>query len=465
MSILKKASAFLTAVCLAAACTGCSDTTYGLEVDGVKIPAGVYIYFANSAYSNALSLIAEENPDLDTEDDKAVKAALVEGVPAEQWIQDKTTELCVNYAAVDKKFDELGLEFDAETQDMLDMMISYYWPGYEAAMIENGVSEDSFTKVMASTYKSELLFDHFYGTEGELGASEKELKEYYLDNNIRAQYVAFSLYDGEGNLLKSDGKKEMMDMVEVYEARVQDALVHGGVEAVMTEMNVIQEEYDAYCTSISNEAAGITDETTAATTTTTEETTTAVTDEEGMEDTSDADETTADTAETTTAETEESTRATETDENGNVMLAEDEEAEAGTSAEAEESDEETTTATVSYENESIIAVINEEDYEEGDEIPYTPSEKVYSKLLDIKEKDYGKPYIVEEDETYYLVVRYDLADRATEEDLWNENQIYSVQIAMFNEDFDAMVDEWSAEMNVVKNDAAYKRYDPFKFTF
>ncbi len=452
MSIFKKVSAFLTAVGLAAACTGCSDTTYGLEVDGMKVPAGIYIYYANSAYSQALSMIAEENPDLDTEDVKAVKAATVEGVPALQWIQDKATELCVNYVAVEKKFDELELELDQETKDTIDMMVEYYWPSYEAAMIENGVSEDSFTKVMTSSYKSELLFDHFYGPEGELGASEEEMKQYFLDNNIRAQYIKFQLYDGEGNLLKTEGKKEMMDMVEEYQARVADAHENGGIEAVMTEMNVLQDEYDAYCTSISNEAAGITD-TTAATTTTKKTTTTTTAETEEDEE---------------TEEIEETEQATETDEDGNVMVVEDEDrddASSTTTAAEEESDEETTTTTVSYENESIIAVINEEDFEDPADITYNPSEKVYSKLLSIKAKDYGKPYIVEEDENYYLVVRYDLADRATEDDLWNESQMYNVQLMMFNEDFDEDVKEWSAALNVTKNDAAYKRYDPFKFTF
>ncbi len=455
MSIFKKVSAFLTAVGLAAACTGCSDTTYGLEVDGMKVPAGIYIYYANSAYSQALSMIAEENPDLDTEDVKAVKAATVEGVPALQWIQDKATELCVNYVAVEKKFDELELELDQETKDTIDMMVEYYWPSYEAAMIENGVSEDSFTKVMTSSYKSELLFDHFYGPEGELGASEEEMKQYFLDNNIRAQYIKFQLYDGEGNLLKTEGKKEMMDMVEEYQARVADAHENGGIEAVMTEMNVLQDEYDAYCTSISNEAAGITD-TTAATTTTKKTTTTTTAETEEAEETE------------ATEEIEETEQATETDEDGNVKVVEDEgrdDASSTTTVAEEESDEETTTTTVSYENESIIAVINEEDFEDPADITYNPSEKVYSKLLSIKAKDYGKPYIVEEDENYYLVVRYDLADRATEDDLWNESQMYNVQLMMFNEDFDEDVKEWSAALNVTKNDAAYKRYDPFKFTF
>ncbi len=447
MSIFKKVSAFLTAVGVAAAFTGCSDTTYGLEVGGIRVPAGIYIYYANTAYGNALSTLTEENPELDTTDVKAVKAATIEGVDTLTWIQNKATELCVNYVAVEQKFEELGLELDEEMESNLDYMLEYYWSGYEESMIANGVSEDSFTKIMTSSYKSEVLFDYYFGTEGEFGASEDELKEYYIDNSIRAQYVAFDLHDGEGNLLKSDGKAKIKDMVEEYQERVEDAYKDGGVEAVMSEMNVVQEEYDAYCTSVSNEAAGITETTTttteAATTTTTETTT-----------------------ETTTDLEDEEAAEAETDEDGNV-IEDDEDAEDAetTTTAAEDSSDETATETVSYLNEDVISVIDKDDYEEGDEIPYTPSEKVYNKLVDITKSNYGKPYIVEEDEVYYLVVRYDVEDRMTEDDLWNESQIYSVQIDMFGEEFDELLKEWSDALSVTKNDAAYKRYDPFEFEF
>ncbi len=451
MSIFKKVSAFLTAVGIAAACTGCSDTTYGMTVDGIKIPAGIYIYYANSSYGNALSMIAEENPDLDTTDKKAVKAATVEGVPVLQWIQDKTTELCVNYAAIEAKFDELGLELDAESENTIDSMMDYYWAGYEESMIKNGVSEESFRKILVSSYKSEEIFDYYYGIDGEKGVTEDQLKEYYLGNNIRTQYVAFKLADGEGNLLKSDGKADMMDMVEEYQDRVSSAYKDGGVEAVMSEMNLVQEEYNAYCTSISNEAAGITEtttETTIAAATTTEEMTT----------------TTAEAASDETG-TETAEAAAETDENGSEISTETTVAGETTTETASDESGETTTTTVSYLNERVVAIVNEDDYDDLADITYSPTEKVYKQLLDITDKDYGKPYIVEEDEYYYLVVRYELEDRVTEEDLWNENQIYSVQVTMFGEEFDKMLEEWSGAMSVVKNDAAYKRYDPFTFDF
>ncbi len=458
MSVFKKISAFVTAVCIGAAFTACSDTTYGLVVDDYTVPAGVYIYYANSAYNNAVSELLEQDPEFDTSDAEAVrdavKALTIDGVDSKTWIQDKATELCVNFVAVEKKFDELGLELDAVSEDNIESMVEYYWTSYQETMEGNGVSEESFTKIMRSSYKSEMVFEYYFGIDGENGVTEQEVKDYYIENTIRSEYIAFNLTDGEGNLLKSDGKAEMMDMVEAYQERLEDALDEGGVEAVMTEMSVVREEYKEYCTSISQEAAAATGEGSdiAAATTTEEETTT-------------TEETTEETADSTTVAEE-----TETDENGSVITEEtteaiEEEETTETTTAAEEDEDAETTSTVSYANEKLIAVINEEDYEDPADITYNPSEDVYNKLLEITDKDYGKPYIVEEDEVYYLVVRYDIKDRMTEEDLWNEDQIYSVLVSMFNVDFEEYIQEWSDALTVTKNEAAYKRYDPFKMDF
>jgi len=114
MSVFKKAAAFVTAISMAAAMTACSDTTYGMVIDDYTVPAGIYIYYANSAYSEAVSKIAAEKPDLDTSDAEAlketVKAETIEGMDSLTWIQNKAVELCANYVAVEKKFDELELE-------------------------------------------------------------------------------------------------------------------------------------------------------------------------------------------------------------------------------------------------------------------------------------------------------------------------------------------------------------------
>lgn len=509
MSFFKRAAAFLTAAGFAVGMTACgSNTTQALNVDGMDVPAGIYIYFANTCYNNALSQLATEQPDLDTTDLKAVKAAILEGKDVRTWVQDKATEMCVDFVKTEQKFDELNLELTADDEYYIDMMMSYYW---DADIMErNGISETSFRRVVASSYKSDAIFDYYYGVGGENGVTEDELYEYYVENNIRCHYIRINMTDGEGNLLKSDGKAELLKIVEGYRDRVEDALEEGGIPAVMTEMSYVQEDYNYYVTSISEEAAGVeepatttprTTETTAAAEEDTdeadetaaageedneaEETEAEETEAEETEEASDEDEAeAADLDEEAVDEEEDTTEAEETEEAEETTGPEETEAEEEATTEApeesgeeetvaasdedgtgEETDTETVTEAVSYDAESIISVIDLSDYEDEDDIYYTPSEKTYNKLLEIKPEDYGRPYIVEEDEQYYLVVRYDIEERMTEDDLWSESAVNSTAYAKYGDDFEDMLDDWSAAAAVTRNNAAYNRYDPYKFDF
>lgn len=415
MSLFKKAAAFLSAVCMAAAFTGCSDTTYGLVADDYTVPAGIYIYYVNNAYNAAVSEVREQNAELDVNDKKAVetavKSAQIEGMPATAWIKDEATKYCANFVAIEKKFDELGLSMDTVTEGYLDSMVQYYWSTYHDTMEDNGISEESFRKVMAFSYKRDMIFEYYYGIDGEMGVTEDELQQYYKDNTIRCQYVKFDLLDEEGNLLKSDGKADVMKVVKEYQKRAEAALKDDGIAGIMAEMDVIQDEYTAS--------------------------------KKASDDTAPTD-----------APTEEPTTEPVTEDGTTV----EEETMGSTEAETEAETEEEVPA---YVNERTIKVIHEEDYEDPSAINYSPSEKVYKALINAK--DDGKPFIVEEDEAYYLAVRYDIAERMNEDDLWTESQIFSTASEIYGEDFDAMMEEWANALNVVRNDAAYKRYDPFKY--
>lgn len=449
MFSFKKVPAVLTVVTLIAACTGCgSNTTTAMTIDDYVVPAGVYLYYLNSSYSNAVSQLSQENEDLDREDTKTIQTLYLEDKDVRTWVEDKATELCVDFVTTEKKFDELGLTLDAETKEQLESMLQYYWSNYSNAMIELGVSEESFRKVMISSYKSEAVFDYYYDIGAEEGVTEEELQDYYAENNIRAQYVKFDLHDSEGNVLEDAKKSEILELAKKYQNQAEKAYQDGGAEAVMTEMNIIQDDYDYYMTSVSEQEAGIAEE--SLTTTTARAETKTVTTKTSESATM---------AATDDALSDQKKETTET-------TVSEEETPSGTDDSIEsdtDSETETETKTVSYANESVISIINPEDYEDAEEIYYTPSENVYNKLLSITDADYGKVYLVEEEEAYYLVTRYAIRDRITEEDLWNENTIYNARISKYSDAFEEKMEEWSAILNITKNDASFKRYDPFKF--
>ncbi|MBR1555355.1 MAG: hypothetical protein IJ644_08195 [Oscillospiraceae bacterium] len=512
MSVLKRMTAGLTALSLVAVCTGCKNTTTAMTIGDYVVPAGVYLYYLNSAYNSALSQLAEENPDLDTTDVKAVKATPLEGKDVRTWCEDKAIEFCTDFVATEKKFDELGLELDAETKTNLDSMMEYYWASYEETMTENGISQESFRKIMTSSYKSEQIFDYYYAVGGEEGVTDEELRQYYIDNNIRAQYLSFDLHDSDGNLLKSEDKAEIKALAEGYQKRVEDAYKAGGADAVMTEMDAVKEDYEAYQESVaaaeaeaaaaetetesSAEAEVVVDETaealnaprilTAEEVSSPEETSETDTESETAEDTTEPEtdaETSAETSadaetsaeeETAVASDEDADSETETSsEDASSEETADSETDETSDSESDSDDEVTDDEAVlaeeetsaPYQNENIISVINKDDYDNEEDIYYTPDETVYNKLISITEADYGKIYFIEEDEVYYLVVRYDITQRMTEDDLWTESAVTNAEYGKYYDAFEAKMDEWASALTVARNEASFKRYDPYEYHF
>ncbi len=572
MSRLKRITAGLTALAMSLSLTACgANTRTALTVDGYEVPAGVYIYYLSTAYSSAVSQLSKENSELDTTDKEAIKGQTLEGKDITTWIQDKATEMVTDFVATEKKFDELGLTLDADAKSSISQMKDYYWASSQENFEKNGISEDSFTKILTSSYKSDEIFKYYYGVDGQEGVTEDELRQYYIDNNIRCQYITMSLKDSEGNLMKSDEKAEMMKMLEGYRDRVQSAYDEGGEESAREEMDAVTDEYNAYVASLSEEAESedttdfdieadtSADEDKTSDTASEDETTEGENadetsaDEDGETETSEEaeidkdtnaetsadeenadedgetaevedeplsapkvqqiltaendvedDDSSADVEETTEAPAEEETSAenedveTEAESSGEDENAEDETSEEDENAESEfvpdydvesedslpEEDEETkeedeiavtsdeddsldiggeeaTSEAPAYTNETIIKVINPDDYDDPADIYYNPTEKVYNQLVGIKDADYGKPYIVEEDENYYLVVRYDITERMTDTDLWTDTAIDNADYQAHNKDFEDLLDSWTSGASVSKNEVAYKRYDPF----
>lgn len=464
----KKLAATVVAAATAVSCVGCGNQAlaYPLTIDGVKIKAGIYIYYSYQAYTEATSTIQKQNSDLDTTDEEVVKAQTIDGKDAETWIKDRTMEYCKEFVAIQKDFDAKGLELSAEQTNQVKNYISSAWDNSGETFEKNGIAESSVQDIFLSTYKEQELFQHYYGVDGEKGVTEDELKEYYEDNDARVRYITFDLKDGNGDLLKDDGKKEMKSMVEDYLSVLKTLKDE---EAINDKMDTIQEEYNAYVTSISEEAAAATatsatDEngneipatTTATTATTTSaETTTVTTVAADAESDSEA-ETTADTEETVTRAAAD---ADHSDETTTTV--------SGATGEESSDTTETTTTTAPYANESIITKVSttdEKDKGNEDSINYTPSKKAYEAIFNNAKTNV--PFIVEDDEAYYLIVRFDITKRMTDDDLWTEDQMKSVASRKYWDNFTDDKKEMANALNIdQQSDRALKKYDPFKLDF
>ncbi len=429
-----------------AGCTSGKNTAYALTVDGYQVKAGVYIYYSYTALTEAKNLAAKQDENLDVTDEDALKKVKIEGKDFLDYVKDKTTESCIDHVAVIKHFDELGLSLTDDEKKEINDYVESSWDSNGDMFEGNGIGKDSLKEIMTSSYKSDAIFNAYYGEDGSENVTEDQLKEYYTENNARVRYIDMDLHDADGNELDDAGKKEIQDMADDFLKRAKAA---SGEKDMLEKFDEFQEEYDEFVTNQAAESSGE------------EETTEAETEAETEEETTEAETTEAE-SEEEAAEDEEQSDSEDTEETTEeVSETEESDEEAVTTApESEESEETTTTTTSPYASERIISVVTTEEGTAEEDVTYTPSKKCYDWIFNDAET--GVPAIVEDEDTMYVIVRFDIAERMTDDDLWSESNVENVRYDMFSDDLQDMLDSWGNEYEVVKNEKAYKRYDPFK---
>ena len=237
---LKKAAALTIAAASALSMTACGkDTSWGAKIDGRTLRAGIMIYYQSSAVSQAYSYQTE------ADGETSVLDITIEDQPARDWINAKVEENMREYAAVESKFDDLGIVFLNNEAERTSLIADQWWEYLGEYYEELGVSKQSYLDVSMNSTKRSAIFDYYYGENGEKAVPEDEIKNYLNENYARIKYIQMDLKDGEGNILKSDGKAEIKAMAEGYIERAKSG----------ESFEAISDEYDDYYASLVEAAA------------------------------------------------------------------------------------------------------------------------------------------------------------------------------------------------------------------
>ena len=237
MANFKKISAVALCSAMALSLGACGnniagpDTTYAAVIDGYKVPAGVFIAMQMSSYYDA----AYYTEPTDESEETTASAETAETTASE-------TEATTTTAFTDKVIEDKEKE---KTKIYLDSIWEYYGENYENA----GISEDSQLLIMLNSTKKNMIFDHYYAQGGQDEISEADIRAYLDENNKRINYIKMELKDGEGNLLKSEGKDEIKAMAEDYIERIK-----GG-----ENFAAVSKEYSDYYDKLVADAAESTD--------------------------------------------------------------------------------------------------------------------------------------------------------------------------------------------------------------
>jgi hypothetical protein len=474
---VKKIIAGISAVVIMATATACgANTKWAVQYGDYEARAGIFLFYQMSAYSEAVTTLQEDDPDLDITDTKTLKTLTIDDTSVADWIQDKATENVEIYLEVLKEFDDLGLSLTDEDLASVDSMSDTYWQYYSEYYTQNGIGEQSFKDINTYSYKMKAVFDYYYAEGGVEEVDEQDLKDYYEENNARVKYICLNSTDSDGTFMSD----EMESMAQDYLTRANagedfDSLIaeYDDYKTALAEEQAAEEEEEEALSAVTDIVLDVDTDTDSTdddeSTGTIEGETAEASNTEDEEDVSvdSSEEESVDEEDTDVEDVEESTDGEDTDdeedENDGIELQDDESDEDSTS---EDDDEDLTIGDSDGES---------EDVEDEEEDPYpnetivtksesedsgTPTYKVNQAIF--KQTDYGKAFLVEEDDAYYVVVRYDIWER---DDLWTDDTKSSVLSSLKTDDFKEKMLSNIDDTQLVLNEKAYKRYDPLDLVF
>lgn len=240
---MKRATAAAAALAVSLSLASCGkDTSWGADIDGTRIRAGIMIYFQSSAVSEAYGHLQEGQED--------VLAITIDDQPSREWINNKAVESMRRYAAVENKFSELGLSFQNKEDELVKINAGQWWEYLGEYYEGMGISEQSYLDVCVNSEKERAIFNYYYGEGGEREVPQDEIKAYLNENNARIKYIEMPLKDGEGNVLKSEEKAKIINMAEEYIERMKNG---ESFEAISAE----NDKYYASLSASDNETSDV----------------------------------------------------------------------------------------------------------------------------------------------------------------------------------------------------------------
>ncbi len=125
-------------------------------------------------------------------------------------------DMCKQYVAVEKLFDELGLELSDEQVSLIESQVRRQWDASSATLTKIGVSKDTLKKVLTTSTKSSMVFDKYFEVGGLNGTTEDDIKGYLEDNYARIKYMTFNFADSADDAIDEARKNEALALAQSY---------------------------------------------------------------------------------------------------------------------------------------------------------------------------------------------------------------------------------------------------------
>ena len=145
-------AASCAAFCLSLAGCVISAPQTVLTVNGEAIPAGLYLSYQYSAYTEAASQLSSN---------ETLEDATIDGVPADEWVHNRTIELIRQHVYVERAFEEQGLTIPEAEAASAQSTADQYYDENEDLIAANGIGKESYRTFYMSQVKYNALLQAY----------------------------------------------------------------------------------------------------------------------------------------------------------------------------------------------------------------------------------------------------------------------------------------------------------------
>lgn len=198
---------------LALSLTGCHMKTPEnvVEIEGVQVPAGVYLMNQMQAYSNATGKLEG--------DEKNVLKATIEEQKGEDWVHAETLRLLRRYVYLEKEFAAQGLSFTEDEKATNAAQAQSNWSGSETLLAANGIGQASYALVYESEVKYEKLFAAF-AKENTKNITDEQIKAYMDEIYTHVTTMTLPVTAEDGTALEEAKQKEIANLAEELKGKL-----------------------------------------------------------------------------------------------------------------------------------------------------------------------------------------------------------------------------------------------------
>ncbi len=228
MKIIKKISAAILVLVMAAAVIGChKKNEVAVTIDGQEFTSAYYMCAFINSYSEGLNLAYETltEEQQKTATTETMLKQKIEGKDFNTWAKENAIESLKEIAYYKSMCQKNKLDYTKDELAQIEYQAEYSWTNYDnygttAALVyePNGVSLETYKKFTVDAGYSTLYFKHLYGENGEKEIPIKDVKKELYTNNILVNVLQVDFYNNESDEERDEVKKKL----ESYAKKIKD---------------------------------------------------------------------------------------------------------------------------------------------------------------------------------------------------------------------------------------------------